>query len=162
MNYIKHKSICFSRQTNLYHEHITLSKLKLASRKNGYIVKSYSTSLAMLIMLGVYDEAKSASSVSTKDTNGNVIIFIDDTLTESKQTFALAHEIGHIVLEHSPQIPKAVQENEANKFAHYLLNMKSSKPHWNLINIIPLIALLCACLFIYMTLFTQHHWIITL
>ena len=122
MNYVKHKAITFRNKTKLSAKSLTLSNLSLAANKIGYIVKPYSTSTAMMIALGVYEEAMRAASVSVKDNASNIVIFINDRLNTDKQLFALAHEIGHIYLGHNSAIPKAQQEEEANKFANYLLS----------------------------------------
>lgn len=122
MNYIKHKAITFRNKTKLSAKTLTFSGLSLAANKTGYIVKPYSTSAAMMIALGVYEEAMCAASVSVKDNSSNIVIFINDSISADKQLFALAHEIGHIYLGHNSAVPKAQQEEEANKFANYLLS----------------------------------------
>lgn len=123
MNYIKHLSIKFARANRLTHTKITLRKLLYTARKCGYIVKSYSKSYTTMVLLNVYKRAQKSSSVSIIDTDGNVYIFIDDTMPKEKQLFALAHEIGHILLKHNPNdCKKRRQEREANLFAHYLLD----------------------------------------
>ncbi len=121
MNYVKHKAITFRNKTKLSTKSLTLENLSLAANKLGYIVKPYSTSAAMMIALGVYEEGMKAASVSVKDNASNIVIFINDRLSTDKQLFALAHEIGHIYLGHNSAIPKAQQEEEANRFANYLL-----------------------------------------
>lgn len=122
MNYIKHKAITFRNKTKLSAKTLTFSGLSLAANKTGYIVKPYSTSAAMMIALGVYEEAMRAASVSVKDNASNIVIFINDSISADKQLFALAHEIGHIYLCHDNRTPKAQQEEEANRFANYLLS----------------------------------------
>ena len=121
MNYVKHRANTFRKQTKLPTKTLTFSSLSMAANKIGYIVKPYSTSAAMMISFGVYEETMSAASVSVKDNASNVIIFINDRLSADKQLFALAHEIGHIYLGHNNAVPKEKQEEEANKFAAYLL-----------------------------------------
>lgn len=121
MNYVKHKAITFRNKTKLSAKSLTLENLSLAANKHGYIVKPYLTSAAMMIALGVYEEGMNAASVSVKDNASNIVIFINDRLNTDKQLFALAHEIGHIYLGHNSAVPKAQQEEEANKFADYLL-----------------------------------------
>ena len=143
MNYIKHVSIKFARTHKLYGKEITLKKLLFAAKQNGYVVKNYSTSEHMMIMLGVYERAKKSSSVALIEGKGDVYIFIDDSMPEQKQLFALAHELGHITLKHDPQKQKKRQfEREANLFAHYLLDTDYDiKRIFNAIKI--LIAILC-------------------
>lgn len=126
MDYVKHRAISY-RNRNHIKNTVTLKSLTKIARQNGYIVYKYSATKTIMILLGVYDDSLSAPSVSAKDTNGNVIIFIDDFVSENKQLFALAHEIGHIVLEHTPVSDprlKRRQENDANRFAHYILSKR--------------------------------------
>lgn len=47
-------------------------------------------------------------------------------MSPEKRLFALAHELGHIHLRHKPDDEQA--ENEANEFAHLLLNTWHYKP----------------------------------
>jgi len=142
MNYIKHKALHFIKETNISKIPITPQALRTAAQRKGYIIKGYSTSATLMIVLGIYDEAKKAASVSTIDADKNILIFIDDLMPRDKQLFALAHEIGHIELSHTLRTPGSIQENEANRFAHYLLffnrvRFPISKA------LIPLIAVLC-------------------
>ena len=121
-------------------------KLLFIARQNGYIVKSYSKSLSLLILLNLDERAQKSSSVSLKDENGNIYIFIDDALPEYKQMFALAHEIGHNVLEHVPTTEKKTQqEHEADLFAHYLLDTKAGVK--NITKVIGFFSvILCLCI----------------
>lgn len=124
MNFIKHSSIKFSYENNLMGKEVNFEKLLKAARRSGYIVMYYSTSATQLILLNLYERARNSRSVCCKDQNGNVCIFIDDSLAGSEKLFALAHEIGHVVLEHKAvetEEEKERQENEANLFAHHLL-----------------------------------------
>lgn len=98
---------------------MTLEILKQAAHLRGYVVLNYSEALYPLIVLGVYDRAQKSKAVAVSIDNNN-FIFIDDSLSEEKQTFALAHELGHIVLNHQPSdtIRKSkLQEIEADRFA---------------------------------------------
>lgn len=147
MNYIKHASIKFSCKNHLTRKELTYERLLMAARQNGYIVKHYSTAAMQLVMLDLYERAKRSSAVSCVDENGNVCIFIDDSMHRDKRLFALAHEIGHIVLQHKPASDKKAklrQEREANLFAHYL-TMRSEQRLNKAINII-LVLLLCCVL----------------
>lgn len=130
MNYIKHSSIKFSCKHHLSGKEVTFERLLKVSRQEGYIVKYYSTADMQLVLLDLYDRAKNSSSVSCKDESGNVCIFIDDSMSDDEQLFALAHEIGHIILEHKPVKNKKLkgkQEREANLFAHYLITKSSQR-----------------------------------
>lgn len=53
--------------------------------------------------------------------NRKFIIFYDDTIAESYQRFTIAHEIGHIVLNHFNSSNHVNDEKEANMFAARLL-----------------------------------------
>ena len=145
MNYIKHASIKFSCKNHLTRKELTYERLLMAARQNGYIVKHYSTAAMQLVMLDLYERAKRSSAVSCVDENGNVCIFIDDSMHRDKRLFALAHEIGHIVLQHKPASDKKAklrQEREANLFAHYL-TMRSEQRMSKAINIVSVILLCC-------------------
>ena len=145
MNYIKHTSIKFSCKNRLARKEVTYERLLKASRQNGYIVKYYSTAATQLVLFGLYERAQNSSSVSCVDENGNVLIFIDDSMSEDKRLFALAHEIGHIVLQHKPvsnKKLKAKQEREANLFAHYI-TMRSEQRLNKAINVVSVILLCC-------------------
>lgn len=147
MNYIKHSSIKFLQRNHLLGKEVTLERLLKASRQNGYIVKYYSTANMQLVLLDLYDRAKKSSSVSCKDENGNVCIFIDDSMSDDEQLFALAHEIGHIILEHKPVENKKLkgkQEREANLFAHHLITKTSPQKISNAINTVLGILIFCA------------------
>lgn len=122
MNYVEHKLKIFRKQTKLSTKSLTFENLSLAANKLGYIVRPYSTSKAIMIAFSVYDEGMKAASVSFTDNASNAVIFINDRLSADKQLFALAHEIGHIYLGHNSAVPKAQQEEEANRFANYLLS----------------------------------------
>lgn len=121
MNYIEYKAFSFLRHHKLTNKTITLDNLTFAANQSGYIVKPYSSSQAMMILLGVFEESKCSASVTVKDDSKNTVIFINDVISKDKQLFALAHEIGHIVLEHNKKVPGQTQEEEANRFANFLL-----------------------------------------
>lgn len=124
MDYIKHRALDFCSRNHIKNT-VTLKSLTKIARQNGYIVHKYSTAETLMLLLGVYDDSVNTTSISTKDPNGNIIIFIDDSAPEEKQLFGVAHEFGHINLEHVPtedeQLRKK-QEREADKFAHYILS----------------------------------------
>lgn len=58
--------------------------------------------------------------------NGDVkLVFVCDSLTAAEKKCALAHELGHIVLNHLINgciTPDITEEYQCNEFAHYLLN----------------------------------------
>ena len=49
------------------------------------------------------------------------VIFFDDTKSRERQRFAIAHELGHILLHSNVKHPSAEHEMEANEFAVRLL-----------------------------------------
>ena len=146
MDYIKHSSIKFAKETKLYGKEINLEDLLFASRQKGYIVRKYSTSADALILYRIFERAKKSSSVCITDKDSNTVIFIDDSLPKQKQLFALAHELGHITLSHSPESQKKrQQEKEANLFAHYLLDTNFRPKRMNFAISI-LTVFLCLCI----------------
>ncbi len=58
--------------------------------------------------------------------NGDVkLVFVCDSLTADEKKFAMAHELGHILLNHLKIgciTPDISEEYQANEFAHYFLN----------------------------------------
>ena len=125
MDYIKHSAIIFRNKNGLAKKKITFSLLCKTARQNGFIVKDYSSSRCLRILLDIYDKSLRANSVTAKDGNGNIIIFVNEKLPAKERTFVLAHEIGHILLQHSTR-ENSQYENEADLFAHYLLDYKTS------------------------------------
>ncbi len=105
---------------------MNLAGLKYIARISGCTVFDYSKSYNMLILFGLYEDAKNAKALAMVDGNGNKMIFIDDSMSEERQMFALAHELGHIVLEHTTSDSGRTQEDDANNFATLLLKAVSS------------------------------------
>lgn len=123
MNYIKHSVVKFAKLIKLDSKKITFKNLTVAISKKNFVVRKYSTSEILLVSFDLFDDAANSDSISCIDEYGIKHIFIDDTIPKQKQLFALAHEIGHIVLNHNPNdTKKHRQEREANLFAHYLLD----------------------------------------
>lgn len=146
MDYIKHSSIKLAKEAKLYGKEISFEDLLFAARQKGYIVRRYSTSADAMILYQIFERAKKSSSVCITDKDSNTVIFIDDSLPEPKQLFALAHELGHITLSHSPESQKKRrQEKEANLFAHYLLDTNFRPKRLNL-TISILTGFLCLCI----------------
>ena len=54
------------------------------------------------------------------------LLFVNDSMTADEKRYAIAHELGHIVLKHTNDSPGFTtdmeDEFEANEFAHYLLH----------------------------------------
>ena len=99
---------------------MTFEALKQAAQLRGYAVFSYSKAKSILMLLNAFDRARNSKGIAIIDEHGNKMIFIDDSLSEEKQTFTLAHELGHIALKHRPLdtvAEKKAQEAEADAFA---------------------------------------------
>ena len=118
MNYIEHSAITYRQKNKL--KKATYGSLLKSARRNGIIVNNYSSSKSLMILLGIDEKAERSGSVTVKDFGENTIIFIDDKLPIKRRTFVLAHELGHIELQHPADSSKS-QEDEADLFAHYLL-----------------------------------------
>lgn len=83
-----------------------------------------------------YDEIMYTDWGFTIEYHGQCFIFYDDSIKLSSQRFTIAHEIGHIVLNHFISSNATTREKEANLFATKLLmplnilyncNVKSKK-----------------------------------
>lgn len=104
---------------------ITLTELKNIAYINGYAVLNYSSTIAKLYFaaLGLSVEAKKTTGFTIIDPKGEATIFIDDNQSNETQLFALAHEMGHIVLNHrEKELTGEQQEAEADTFAKALLS----------------------------------------
>lgn len=136
MNFIEHEALKFKTNHLLFNANY--NRLVAICRKKGYIVKSYSTAQSFLIACQMWEKSKVSDAVSVIDQDGNVIICIRDNLPPKKKLFALAHEIGHIELEHANNYDEN-SENEADMFAHLLLESWSV----SFKELLPVIILLC-------------------
>lgn len=154
MNFIQHSAEKFKNEFHLNKKPITLGKLIKAARQNGYAVYFYTKSQSLMANYSLIKKSKSASGLSIIDENGNVLIFIDDKQSVSKQTFSLAHEIGHTILHKKTTASQKRQEYEANQFANYLLR-NNNVPQINLISFVLLIVvfLLSISFLIYFIIF---------
>ena len=55
--------------------------------------------------------------------NGEVrLLFLRDNLNGQEKLYAVAHELGHIVLGHNNIKPSVTEEHDANEFSHYVLH----------------------------------------
>lgn len=126
----------------------SLEYLKLVIHKLGYNLSTYSEEKLKLIRLKREKEMQTAPALTIIDSNCNITVYYNDKLSPIVQRFALAHEIGHIVLNHKHRnINGKKQEYEADRFAEYLLAPYSSAK-LNALQINCLI--LCACLCVVM------------
>lgn len=102
---------------------MTFQALKEAARLQGYLVFGYSKSITAMLVFGVYKKSQYGLSLCRNDEK---IIFINDSLPEKTQTFVLAHELGHITLNHTERdIENA--ENEADIFAMAVTGMSRAE-----------------------------------
>lgn len=123
MNYVKHSAISFAKSIKLKDQNRSLKKLTVLLTKNGYVIRDYSKAETVLMSFALLDDSRESDSVSAVDQYGVPHLFIDDSLPSPKQLFALAHEVGHIVLKHRKTYSlRRKQEREANLFAHYFLS----------------------------------------
>ncbi len=154
MNYIQHSVEKFKIENHLTKGKLTLGRLIKVARRNGYAVYFYSKAQSVMVAYSLIRKSKTAAALTVVDENGNVLIFIDDKQSVQKQTFALAHEIGHVVLHKNTTAPTEQQEAEANKFANYLLtsNYFSKSNVTIFILCILLIIISIVCIFSYINL----------
>lgn len=112
----------------------TLDDLVFITQRLGYEIIDFSqeeTSVAITTLvheLGVTDLIKTSRAFVYQ--KGDVkLLFVDDTMTSDEKRYAIAHELGHIFLDHlsknSSFSADMEEEFEANEFAHYLLNPDS-------------------------------------
>ncbi len=91
----------------------------------GYKVLSYSQAKDAIIAMGA--ESFTKYLAFARHTRSSKYVFFDDTLSVGMRNFAIAHEIGHIELQHNYignigyTGADTVQEREANTFAYQLL-----------------------------------------
>lgn len=144
MENIKGSAIKLLKFLKLDDKTVTFKNLLKAVRKKGFLVYGYSKSDTLLMTFGLFDESKEADSVSAVDKSGVVYIFIDDSLSDEYQLFALAHETGHIMLKHrKTQSLKRQQEREADLFAHYLLSNNSASHKKSIVGIVCMLLSVC-------------------
>ena len=108
-----------------------LSALKKATEAQGYTIVEFNhisndkSVQVLLDSLGLSDYATHSKGFTYTDKNYR-IVFIHEDLNQEERTKVLAHENGHIFLNHFSSyqtIGKDVlEEYDANEFAHYLLN----------------------------------------
>lgn len=108
----------------------TYSSLREATENQGYTIVEYNSfsnddSVQTVIdSLGVLEYVTNSKGFTYVDKNYR-IVFIHDALSDEEKLKILAHENGHIFLEHfasAQVIGRDVQEEyEANEFSHYLL-----------------------------------------
>lgn len=106
---------------------IKIDLLSSLLKDKGFSLLSYQQAQPIIEKLNLerYTELKAFTYINR---DGIKLVLYKDDLSISERNFAIAHELGHIVLEHIPigicgMIEKQdiVQENEADTFAYQLL-----------------------------------------
>ena len=110
---------------------VTYQKLKAAAVDIGYTLIEFNAIFndadveAVIKNLRIDESLLRARGFTYADANYR-LIFLNEDLTEKEKLIVLAHEIGHVLCNHTsthPVIGRDVKEEyEANEFAHYLLN----------------------------------------
>lgn len=116
--------------------------LKSATEKQGYTVIEYNHIFneedvqSLIEALKLTDNILRSKGFTYADSNYR-LVFVHEDLSEQEKTMVLAHENGHIFLEHLSSVPiigKDVKEEyEANEFAHFLLNKSQKEKIFNII-----------------------------
>lgn len=124
---VKKKVKLFRKKFNLVK--CDYDSLRKATEKQGYTIVEFNhieneESVAVLLSsLGLMNYASCSKCFTYADKNYR-IVFVHEGLNDEEKVKVLAHENGHIFLEHfssSQVIGRDVQEEyEANEFAHYL------------------------------------------
>ncbi len=109
---------------------IDFERIKKIVRRYGWILKPYSAAQETFQTFGLADYALNHDAFSLFLDDGTIAIFYKDTLSSGYRLHVLAHELGHIMLEHSsvgiigknldPAVEN-IQEQEAEEFAAYFL-----------------------------------------
>lgn len=89
------------------------------SNKNGWLLAPYSKIPKNIYQL--YEDIIYTDLGFTVCYNGDYIIFYNDNIDVFTQRFTVAHEIGHIALEHFVNSDPRTREIEANTFAAKML-----------------------------------------
>ena len=109
---------------------IDFERIKEIVRDRGWILKPYSAASEVFETFGLADYASSHDSFSLFLDDGTIAIFYKDTLSSGYRLHVLAHEFGHIMLEHTSlgvigkdadSAVENIQEQEAEEFAAYFL-----------------------------------------
>lgn len=128
-NEIKQKIKSFCKEYKL--AEVSCQSLRAVIEKQGYTIVEYNQifndeNTAKLIESLNLSDAISHTKGFTYATGSYRIVFVHEDLSEDEKRIVLAHEAGHIYLNHlsnAPIIGRDVREEyEANEFAHFLLN----------------------------------------
>ena len=126
---IKKEAYCFIKQYNI--DQLSFESLKKVLTQQGYILVEYNgiyndeTVTSLLHSLNLQDMVSQSRGFSYSDKNHR-IVFVNEDLSDEEKLVVLAHEEGHIYLNHMASLccigHDVKQEHDANEFAHYLLH----------------------------------------
>lgn len=129
---IKKETNRFIKQYSI--KQLSFTVLKDVLNQQGYTLVEYNgifndeVVTALLQSLNLQDMVSQSRGFSYSDKNHR-IVFVNEDLSDEERLMVLAHEEGHIYLNHMTSqccIGYDVkQEHDANEFAHYLLNQNS-------------------------------------
>ena len=111
---------------------VPIGKLKWIARKLGYEVTTYEDAITVIESLGLSHLMSQSSFAHWDYVQQHGTIYVADDLQEDDLRYALAHELGHIMLHFSGRSGRAVQlpsnpeakkqlEEEADEFARAIL-----------------------------------------
>lgn len=108
--------------------------MKKVLTQQGYLIVEYNgiyndeVVSSLLQSLNLQDSASQLRGFSYSD-NNHRIVFVNEDLSDEEKLMVLAHEEGHIYLNHMTTVccigHDVKQEHDANEFAHYLLNQSA-------------------------------------
>lgn len=102
------------------HRPLTFHDLKAICNAENWDLYPYSKARSLIHVLNLDDAAENNDAFSAIGEN-NVVIFYKDNLTLSERVHRIAHEIGHILLNHTPCPSDDNQETEADYFSFELM-----------------------------------------
>lgn len=112
-------------------QRLPVDVLNIRNTKRKWEILSYTEGMELLISLNLLIKVDRFRAFAIKTPKGKYMVFYDDSLSYADRNYYIAHEIGHIVLDHTvtgliigksedPETENA-QEQEADIFALYLL-----------------------------------------
>ncbi len=132
----------------------TLDDLIKIIEQLGFSILDYSrgnefgSTEALIDELGLKSLAEKNKSFVFK--NGEIkLVFLDERLTAIEKRYALAHELGHIVLGHLKKgsaydVLDLEEEHDANEFSHYLLHPNTIERLSIILHKRKVVAIICA------------------
>lgn len=130
-----------TKTSKIKHFPIGLSELKQIIETYGWEIYSYKDAADIIANYNLQDMANKNDSFATC-ISGRIIIFYDDNISQLDLPYILAHEIGHVVLNHLDNTDDIyIKERDCNDFAEELLNYTPTFKS-NTINIIAVILII--------------------